>query len=186
MIRAGSRGGLAAVGVAAVGMALAGCGSSSSKTSAAPTTAAAPAASATTAAPGTGSGAAGGTMVTVIDTDFHQAFSTMSFQPGTYTFVTENKGKAPHALTVAGPGVNSSTSTIEPGQSVSLTVTLQAGSYDIYCPVPGHKALGMNTEITVGGGSAGGPAPTTAAPVTAPPTTAAPVTTVPGGGSVSY
>ena len=182
MTRAGLKGGVAAVGIAAVGLALAGCGSSGTKTAAAPTTAAAPAA---TAAPGSTAGGQG-TQVTVIDTDFHQAFSTLSFQPGTYTFLTENKGKAPHALTVAGPGVNSSTSTIEPGQSASLTVTLQAGSYDVYCPVPGHKALGMNTEITVGGGSAGGSAPTTAAPASTPPTTAAPTTTAPGGGGVSY
>ena len=40
----------------------------------------------------------------------------------------------------------------------NLTVTLKAGTYDLFCSVPGHKALGMDTHITVGsgGGSAGG------------------------------
>ena len=31
-------------------------------------------------------------------------------------------------------------------------MTFKKGAYDIYCPVPGHKALGMNVNITVGGG----------------------------------
>ena len=30
-------------------------------------------------------------------------------------------------------------------------MTLKKGAYDIDCPVPGHKALGMNVNITVGG-----------------------------------
>ncbi|MFF0201447.1 hypothetical protein [Streptomyces sp. NPDC005017] len=33
-------------------------------------------------------------------------------------------------------------------------MTLKPGSYEIECPVDGHKDRGMKTEITVGGGSA--------------------------------
>ncbi len=44
-----------------------------------------------------------------------------------------------------------STKDIQPGQSTKLTVTFKKGAYDIYCPVPGHKALGMNMNISVGG-----------------------------------
>ena len=33
--------------------------------------------------------------------------------------------------------------------SQTLTVTLHAGSYDIYCPVGDHKMLGMDVHITV-------------------------------------
>ena len=77
---------------------------------------------------------------------------------GTYTFVVTNKGPSSHNLTVSGPGVTAqATPTAGPGTQ-NLTVTLQNGKYDLYCSVPGHKALGMNAEITVGsgGGSSGG------------------------------
>ena len=43
------------------------------------------------------------------------------------------------------------TKDVGPGQSTDLTVTLKAGRYDVFCPVPGHKALGMNLELKVGG-----------------------------------
>jgi len=35
------------------------------------------------------------------------------------------------------------------GQSGSLTVTLQKGTYQLWCGVPGHKDKGMVTTITV-------------------------------------
>jgi hypothetical protein len=43
------------------------------------------------------------------------------------------------------------TKDIQPGQSATLAVTLKKGAYDIFCPIPGHKALGMNVTINVGG-----------------------------------
>jgi hypothetical protein len=91
-------------------------------------------------------------------TDYHIALSTSTFAPGTYTFVAKNSGQVGHALEIDGPGVSSQkTSRIQPGQSVNLSVTLSAGTYDIFCPVPGHKGLGMDTMITVSGsGAAGG------------------------------
>jgi plastocyanin len=71
-------------------------------------------------------------------------------QAGTYTFVVTNKGPSSHNLTVNGPGVsNQATPTFGPGTK-NLTVTLKSGSYDLFCSVPGHKALGMDTKLTVG------------------------------------
>jgi len=35
------------------------------------------------------------------------------------------------------------------GQSGSLTVTLQKGTYQLWCGVPGHKDKGMAASITV-------------------------------------
>jgi azurin len=165
---------MAGLGIgAAVLIAAAGCSSGSSKTSSA-----------------AGSTGASGHQVTVTDTEYHQAFSTMAFTAGTWTFDTVNAGKTVHSLEIDGPGVHATTPDIEPGKSALLTVTLQAGQYDVFCPVPGHKALGMNTEITVpGSGGAATTAP--AAPAqTAPATTTAPTsppTTAPSGsGGVSY
>ncbi len=77
-----------------------------------------------------------------------------TFKPGTYTFVVTNQGPSSHNLTINGPGVSdSATPTFAPGTK-TLTVTLQNGTYDLFCSVPGHKALGMNTHITVGASSA--------------------------------
>jgi uncharacterized cupredoxin-like copper-binding protein len=71
-------------------------------------------------------------------------------QPGTYTFVVTNKGPSSHNLTVNGPGVSDqATPTFGPGTK-NLTVTLKSGAYDLFCSVPGHKALGMDTKLTVG------------------------------------
>jgi hypothetical protein len=41
--------------------------------------------------------------------------------------------------------------TIPPGGKALLTVALKAGSHELWCPVDGHKALGMDTRIQVGG-----------------------------------
>jgi plastocyanin len=122
----------------------AGCGSSHSPSAASrstsPTTASGGGATATPAA---------GTTVTVDETEFHLALSSTSFPAGSYTFTAVNKGTITHALAITGPGVSAATGDLQPGQSASLHVTLQAGSYDVFCPVSDHKALGMNQEITV-------------------------------------
>jgi uncharacterized cupredoxin-like copper-binding protein len=98
-------------------------------------------------------GAASTTTVKAVETDFHIALSRKTFKAGTYTFVAVNKGKTTHALAITGPGLhNASTADIGPGQQVKLTVTLKSGSkYDIFCPVPGHKMLGMNMNVKVSG-----------------------------------
>ena len=85
-------------------------------------------------------------------TDFHLALSQQNFTPGTYTFVAVNSGQAVHAIEVDGPGVSDQqTDDVQPGQTARLTVTLQPGSYEMYCPVDGHKTKGMDTHFTVGG-----------------------------------
>jgi uncharacterized cupredoxin-like copper-binding protein len=98
-------------------------------------------------------GASSATTVKAVETDFHIALSKKTFQAGTYTFDAINKGKTIHALAITGPGLhNASTANISPGQSVKLTVTFKSGSkYDIFCPVPGHKMLGMNVNVKVSG-----------------------------------
>jgi uncharacterized cupredoxin-like copper-binding protein len=92
------------------------------------------------------------TTVKAVETDFHIALSTSTFKAGKYTFVAQNKGQTTHALMISGPGITMAmTKHIQPGQSAKLTVTLKKGAYDIDCPIPGHKALGMNVNINVGG-----------------------------------
>jgi uncharacterized cupredoxin-like copper-binding protein len=98
------------------------------------------------------------TTVKAVETDFHIALSKKSFKPGKYTFVAQNKGQTTHALMITGPGIKMAmTKDIQPGQSATLAVTLKKGAYDIDCPIPGHKALGMNVNINVGGAATTNP-----------------------------
>ena len=94
------------------------------------------------------------TNVKAVETEFHIALSKKTFKPGTYTFVAENKGTITHALAITGPGLhNAATADIAPGKSANLKVTFKDGKYDIFCPVPGHKMLGMNVNIVVSSAS---------------------------------
>ncbi|MGW3202585.1 cupredoxin domain-containing protein [Streptomyces sp. NPDC001135] len=99
-----------------------------------------------------GSATAGsGTRVTVTETEYALHLSRSSFTPGTYTFVSDNHGKTTHALSIDGPGVeDAKTKNIDSGGQATLTVTLKKGTYDLYCPIDGHKQLGMDRHITVG------------------------------------
>jgi uncharacterized cupredoxin-like copper-binding protein len=97
------------------------------------------------------------TSVKATETDFHIALSKSSFKAGKYVFDAVNKGHTTHALMITGPGIKMAmTKDIQPGQSATLAVTLKKGAYDIYCPIPGHKALGMNVNINVGGAATSG------------------------------
>jgi uncharacterized cupredoxin-like copper-binding protein len=99
------------------------------------------------AAPATGTG----TRVTVTETEYGLKLSRSSFAPGTYTFVADNAGHITHAVSIDGPGVEDArTKNVQSGQTAPLTVTLKKGTYDVYCPIPGHKQLGMDQHITVG------------------------------------
>ncbi|MEU4036245.1 copper-binding protein [Streptomyces collinus] len=89
--------------------------------------------------------------VTVTETEFALKLSRSSFAPGTYTFVADDAGHITHALSVDGPGVRDArTPDIGKGQKAALTVTLKKGTYDLYCPVDGHRQLGMEQHIHVG------------------------------------
>lgn len=103
---------------------------------------------------GTSTSTSRGTQVTAELSDFHIKLSTEKFQPGQYTFTARNTGSHVHALELKGPGGENRSKTLEPGRSTTLTVTLKSGSYEVYCPVDGHKDLGMKTEISVGGAPA--------------------------------
>lgn len=135
--------------LAGAGLVLAACGGSSSSGSSAAATS--PAASAAPSPAASAAPAATGTPVTVTEADFKIALSPMPTTPGTYTLKIANKGQATHALEVDGPGVSDRKSdTVSPGSSTSMTVTLQKGSYEVYCPVDGHKGLGMDNHLTIG------------------------------------
>jgi uncharacterized cupredoxin-like copper-binding protein len=109
------------------------------------------------------SGSSGGGVIktiTIHESEYKLNPNTVSVaKPGTYAFNAVNDGTIGHALEVEGNGVETKTSTIDPGKSATLKVTFpKNGTYEMFCPVDGHKALGMKGKITVGssGGAGGG------------------------------
>jgi uncharacterized cupredoxin-like copper-binding protein len=127
-------------------LALAGCGggySSSSGNNGATTAAAAPAA---------------GHVVSISESEYKLSPSTVSVaKTGKVTLDVKNMGKITHALEIEGNGVETQTAHIAPGAAASITVTLaKNGTYEIYCPIDGHRGKGMQGTIRVGGSAAGG------------------------------
>lgn len=103
-------------------------------------------------AAGTGGASATGTPVAVSERDFSIELPHDSLAPGTYTFDVTNEGTLPHDLAIAGPGLGQEISdTIAPGESGSLTVTLEEGTYTLWCTVGDHRSRGMETMIEVAG-----------------------------------
>ena len=90
--------------------------------------------------------------ISIVASDFTFSPPTVSVEaPGTYTFEVTNDGGVDHAFEIEGNGIEEETETIGPGQSASLTVDLEEGMYEMYCPISNHRDLGMSGEITVGG-----------------------------------
>ena len=85
--------------------------------------------------------------VKVSETEFKIALGSTSLKAGKVTFDVKNDGKIPHDLAIK--GMSEKTKLIPAGGSATLTVTLKAGTYELYCSVPGHEAAGMKLSITV-------------------------------------
>jgi uncharacterized cupredoxin-like copper-binding protein len=89
--------------------------------------------------------------VTVKATEYAFALPDTHLAPGTYTFQMPNDGRASHAMEIQGPGIaDQKSSSVGPGGTSTMTVTLQPGSYILWCPVGNHRAQGMQTTLTVG------------------------------------
>jgi uncharacterized cupredoxin-like copper-binding protein len=68
-----------------------------------------------------------------------------------------NVGSVDHALEVEGQGIEEESSEVAPGETTTLKVNLpKSGTYEIYCPVDGHKDKGMEGMITVGSSAGAG------------------------------
>jgi hypothetical protein len=100
------------------------------------------------------------TTIRVSEREFKIGLSAKSAPAGVVQFQIKNTGRYAHALEIAGPGVKKRTPLIKPGKTAALTVTLRAGSYSLWCPVPGHAAEGMKAALKVTGSATAGGAST--------------------------
>ena len=109
------------------------------------------------------SGAAPRQTVTLSEAEFSITPNSVNIsRAGTVAVKVRNMGHVTHALEVEGNGVEEKSGSIQPGQSATLTVKFaKTGSYEMYCPIDGHKAKGMKGTITVGGSAGTGGGTTT-------------------------
>jgi plastocyanin len=90
--------------------------------------------------------------ITITETDFALAPDMVAVEePGTYAFEVVNEGETHHALEVEGEGIEEETETLAPGERATLTVELDAGTYELYCPVGDHADRGMTGKLEVAG-----------------------------------
>jgi len=101
----------------------------------------------TTAASTTSATKPAATKVPVSESEFKIVLSSTQLKAGPITFEAKNAGRIPHDLAIKQTG--DKTKLIQPGGTSELKVTLKAGTYELYCSVPGHEAAGMKLNITV-------------------------------------
>lgn len=68
---------------------------------------------------------------------------------GKVTVDFANPSSTPHGVEIEGNGVEEKTETVTSGDAPPITVDLKPGTYEFYCPVPGHKEAGMKGTLTV-------------------------------------
>jgi uncharacterized cupredoxin-like copper-binding protein len=128
---------------AAVAVPVVGCGGSSNDNSTSN--------AATQASTTGGGGAGGGGAVDLTASDFKFDPSEPTVKSGNVTFNLKNDGQVAHSLEIE--DVNGQDKelegTVSPGSNGTLAVNLAPGKYEFYCPVDGHKQMGMTGEITV-------------------------------------
>ncbi len=87
--------------------------------------------------------------VAVRSTEFRFGLSQPAVDAGEVKVSFDNSSaEDPHALAYRGPTA-AEFDRVDPGAVVRYTVTLAAGSYTLYCPLPAHEGLGMKATLTV-------------------------------------
>ena len=75
---------------------------------------------------------------------------TDTLRAGPQHFRIANAGHEKHSLAIEGPGISQQLgSDVTRGNTGELAVTLQPGTYAVWCPVDKHRGKGMQRTITV-------------------------------------
>jgi plastocyanin len=98
--------------------------------------------------PGGSATATSATPITVRDFKFDTPNVALS---GPVALAVTNAGPTVHDLSIrdAAGTVLGETSDLKAGASETLTVDLPAGTYTIFCSLPGHESLGIKGTLTV-------------------------------------
>jgi uncharacterized cupredoxin-like copper-binding protein len=92
----------------------------------------------------------GGETVDISLVDFAIEPDQVEARSGAVTFDVSNDGETLHNLEIEGDGVEEELpEDLQPGQSGTLELDLQPGTYEMYCPVGNHADMGMVGELTV-------------------------------------
>ena len=97
---------------------------------------------------GDGGDAAGAT-VTVTAGDLFFEPAELDAAPGTITIELVNEGSAQHTFVVEEVG-DATVADAAAGETATGSIDLEAGTYTVYCDVPGHREGGMVGTLTVG------------------------------------
>ena len=147
-----------AVALTALALVLSACGSedaaapdavvaTETRTGSGPTT---PSASETSTTAPSPAGQEQGEVVDAALVDFAIELDEESFEAGTHEFAVTNAGDASHDFVVERDGEDvAATEVLQPGQSGSVTVDLEPGTYVFYCSVGNHRAMGMEVTVEV-------------------------------------
>ncbi|MGY2067803.1 cupredoxin domain-containing protein [Blastococcus sp. SYSU DS0619] len=82
--------------------------------------------------------------------DFAIELDEDGFDAGSYEFEVVNEGDASHDFVVERDGADvAATQVLQPGQSETLAVELEPGTYVFYCSVGNHRSMGMEITVTV-------------------------------------
>jgi uncharacterized cupredoxin-like copper-binding protein len=98
------------------------------------------------------SGAAASTthVVGVNETEYRLTLGRATVPHGRITFSIANFGQDDHNLKVARHQIGYGFSgRIPAGGHTQFTVRLKPGRYNLYCSIPGHRAMGMLARLTV-------------------------------------
>jgi uncharacterized cupredoxin-like copper-binding protein len=90
--------------------------------------------------------------VTIEATDNKYDAKAYSAPAGDVALAMYNNGNVTHSLIVkASDGTKlGERMVLSPGKSGGFSLNLPAGTYEVYCDVPGHKESGMDATLTVG------------------------------------
>ncbi|HSQ29146.1 MAG TPA: cupredoxin domain-containing protein [Gemmatimonadaceae bacterium] len=74
-----------------------------------------------------------------------------SVSSGRVTIEVHNSGTTTHSFEIEGNGIEQRTRPVAPDSTVSLSVDLKPGKYEIYCPLGSgmHRRMGMKADLTV-------------------------------------
>jgi plastocyanin len=75
--------------------------------------------------------------------------TTLSAPAGQVTITMTNPSPVGHNIALRGNGVDEKGDTVQGDKKSTIQATVEAGSYEFYCSVPGHEQSGMKGTLTV-------------------------------------